>query len=120
MTAIQKAALPLGSLLLLIGVLLVLINQNIVDLCRDFSSFHPAENCAEARAYHSAGLICAVLGIIFVGVGMYLAVEEMIEPERSRFRCPYCRFNITYRSSPLNCVNCGMRLDWSREDAPDW
>lgn len=115
----QKAILPLGILLFVIGLILVIFNQSTVDLCMDYT-WHSPDRCTEAKALHSAGLICVILGLVLLGPGVYLLVEEVTEPERVRFRCPQCWSPITYQTSPLNCVNCGLRVDWSGQDIPEW
>ncbi|MCK4444773.1 MAG: hypothetical protein KAW09_09530 [Thermoplasmata archaeon] len=120
-----------GTALLIIGILGILIGVFLILLYKgqDFECLHTSiyseEQCMIARVLYNVGVVAVIIGIIFAVVGgIVIAIRGREQTTGSEFAdsyqytCPRCQWKISYYTSPQNCANCGLPIDWSMAQAP--
>jgi hypothetical protein len=111
--------LVISVVVMIIGGLILSAYEDEYIECKDsvYRFFH-GDDCARADSDIYYGITVTVLGIILTIIGAILLVVLRERPNHAELHCPRCHMQITYQSSPTNCMNCGMPIDWSRPIMP--
>ena len=115
MAVVRVLLLVLGIIAVIFGAAMYIENQNFLGRCPGAwpTPMHE-ENCRVAGNNVIFGLLFMVIGTVFIIVGIISFILARRNRMKDRQNCPKCRNTITRQSSPKNCYNCGMPIDWSK------
>jgi hypothetical protein len=123
MSVVRILLLILGIFAVVFGAAMYTVNQDFLEHCLrnplpGSGPYFQEENCRVARGNVVFGQLSMIAGIALIILSMIFLITARINRMKATLNCPECRTTITRQSSPKNCANCGLPIDWSKAKAP--
>jgi hypothetical protein len=119
MSAVRILLLILGIIAIVFGATMYTENQDYLKRCPGpWPTPIHTENCRVASGNVVGGLFSMIVGIVLIILSMAFLISARINEMKATLNCPKCHTTITRQSSPKNCANCGISIDWDKAKAP--